>query len=48
MKATAKKKQIFKYKPRWGVIVLCRDEAHHKEVFNDLKKAGHKVRPVSV
>ena len=38
----------FKYRQRYGVIVICRDEAHQRDVFQALKRAGHKIRVVTV
>ena len=38
----------FKYKERFGVIVLCRDEAEHKVVYERLKAEGYKCKVVRV
>jgi hypothetical protein len=38
----------FKYRPQYGVIVVCETEAHQISVFNQLKAAGHKTRVVCV
>ena len=47
-KRTPPGKNGFVYKPRYGVIVLCADEAHHRRVYNALSRAGHKCRVVAV
>ncbi len=36
-----------RYRPQFGVIVLCDDEAHQKAVFEDLKRRGLRLRVVS-
>ena len=38
----------FKYRPKYGVIVVCRDEAHQEDVYKTLKASGHKTRVVTV
>jgi len=38
----------FKYRPKYGVIVICRDEAHQKQMHETLKAEGHKTRVVTV
>lgn len=35
-------KNGFKYREQFGVIVICKDERHQAEVFQNLKKQGHK------
>ena len=35
-----------KYKEQYGVIVICRDEAHQQEVFESLAGSGYEVRVV--
>ena len=35
-----------KYKERFGVIVICKDEAHQQEVFENLAGSGYEVRVV--
>jgi hypothetical protein len=35
-----------KYKEQFGVIVICRDEAHQQEVFEKLAGSGYEVRVV--
>lgn len=38
----------FKYKPRFGIIVVCTDEQHQQETYGRLKAQGYKVRVVCV
>ena len=38
----------FKYKPQYGVIVLCKDEAEQRRRFESLKKRNWKLRVVCV
>lgn len=38
----------FKYKEQFGVIVVCRDEAEHRAVYERLKAEGYKCRVVRV
>lgn len=38
----------FVYRPRFGVIVICRDETHQASIWRRLKADGHKCRVVSV
>lgn len=38
----------FKYKAQFGVIVVCRDEAEHRAVYERLKAEGYKCRVVRV
>ena len=38
----------FKYRRRFGVIVLCQDEAHQRGVYAALKAAGYKLKVVAV
>ena len=40
--------QPFKYKPAYGVIVICPDEKAQQRIFEQLKKRHKKVRVVSV
>ena len=41
-------KKSFKYKPQWGVIVICEDEKQQQKVFEKLKKEGFKLKIVNV
>ncbi|EHK65282.1 hypothetical protein [Achromobacter arsenitoxydans] len=38
----------FKYKPRFGVIVLCDDESHQQRVFDELRAQGYRLKVVAV
>ena len=38
----------FKYKEQFGVIVVCKDEAEHKSVYQQLKKLGLRIKLVRV
>ena len=42
------KKGKYTYKPQYGVIVICSDEKHQKQVFEHLKQFGYKLKIVSV
>lgn len=41
-------KNGFKYKPRFGVIVICKDEDEHRNVYEQLRRQGYKCRVVRV
>ena len=41
-------KNGFKYRQQYGVIVMCSDEQHQKQIFEWLKGMGNKVRVVTV
>ena len=43
-----KKKNKYTYKPQFGVIVICDNEEHQKQVFEHLKKFGYKLKIVAV
>ncbi len=38
----------FKYKPRFGVIVLCDDEGHQQRIFDELRARGYRLKVVAV
>lgn len=38
----------FRYKEQFGVVVICRDEAEHKQVFERLAAQGYKLKAVRV
>ena len=38
----------FVYKPKYAVIVMCKDEADQKVVFEKLQKMGLTIKVVSV
>lgn len=42
------KSTAFSYKPRFAVIVICKDEHDAEARYNELKKRGLRVRVVSV
>jgi len=35
------------YRQQYGVIVICRDEAHQKRVYRRLKSRGHRLKVVT-
>lgn len=35
-----------RYKEQFGVIVICRDEVHHREVFEGLSGQGYNCKAV--
>ena len=37
---------VSKYREQYGVIVLCKDEAHQQRVYEELASSGHEVRVV--
>jgi hypothetical protein len=41
-------KKNYKYKPQYGVIVICESETQQKQVFERLKKEGLKLKIVNV
>ena len=41
-------KKNYKYKPQYGVIVICETEEQQKELFEKLKKEGLKLKIVNV
>ena len=38
----------YKYRPQFGLIVPCRDEAHQEQLYNRLVKMGLSPRVVTV
>jgi len=38
----------FKYKPQYGVVIVCGDEAKQQATYQALKQQGYKVRVVCV
>lgn len=38
----------FNYREQFGVIVMCRDEAEHRAVYERLKAEGYKCKVVRV
>lgn len=41
-------KNGFRYKPQYGVIVICRDEAEHMVMLTKLQSMGLKCKAVRV
>ena len=35
------------YRQQYGVIVICRDEAHQRKVYDRLKARGHTLKVVT-
>lgn len=35
-----------RYKPQFGVIVVCRDESHQRSIYEQLNRRGLKCRVV--
>jgi len=48
METKKPKAKPFTYKPRFGVIVLCKDEKDQERQYAALRKRNLKVRVVSV
>lgn len=46
--AGAPGRNTFRYKEQFGVVVICRDEAEHKQVFERLAAQGYKLKAVRV
>lgn len=49
----AKERQLlgrngFKYRPRFGVIVVCEDEKSQAKIFEKFKQDGYKCKVVTV
>lgn len=38
----------YRHQSRYGVIVLCDDESHHRRVYEELAAAGYRCRVVCV
>lgn len=38
----------YKYKPQFGIVVICRDEAEQRTTYQILRKQGHKLKVVCV
>ncbi|WP_198432645.1 hypothetical protein [Burkholderia ubonensis] len=38
----------YKYKPQYGVVVVCRDEAEQQAAYQALRKQGYKLKVVCV
>lgn len=46
--AGAPGRNAFRYKEQFGVVVICHDEAEHKQVFERLAAQGYKLKAVRV
>lgn len=38
----------FKYRPQFGIVIVCRDEDDQRAAFEALAKQGYKLKVVSV
>ena len=38
----------FKYKPQYGVVVICEDEAEQQDIYERLLADGYKLKVVTV
>ncbi|MEX3690075.1 hypothetical protein AB3X91_03470 [Paraburkholderia sp. BR14263] len=38
----------FKYKPQYGIVVVCRDEAQQQQAYRALNQQGYKLKVVCV
>lgn len=38
----------FKYRPKFGLVVVCKDEAHQQALFKRLTKLSLKIKVVCV
>jgi hypothetical protein len=38
----------FKYRPQFGVVVLCKDERHQAKVYEALQRLGYRCKVVAV
>ena len=45
--APAALKKPSAYREQYGVIVLCDDEAHHRQVYEQLLAQGHRCKVVA-
>lgn len=45
---TAPGRNGFKHQARFGVLVICVDEAHQRQVYEQLLKMGFKLKVVAV
>lgn len=41
-------KNGFKYRPQYGVIIVCRNESEQISVYGRLKQQGYKLKVVTV
>ena len=45
--ASGSQDQSFSYQEQFGVIIMCKDEAHQKKVYEDLSKEGYECKVVA-
>ncbi len=45
---TSEANKAFRYKPQFGVIVICEDEKKQEAIFNRLQQEGHQCKIVVV
>lgn len=38
----------FKYKQQYGVVVICKDEAEQREIYERLRAEGYTLKVVAV
>lgn len=48
MKNSEKPKKSYTYRPQYGLVILCKDEAEQIEMFNKLKGQGLQLKVVTV
>lgn len=41
-------KPTFKYRPRFGLVIVCKDEDDQRRKYDSLRKRGMKVKVVAV
>jgi len=42
------KKSNYTYKPQYGIVVICRDETHQIQLYNQLKERSLELKIVVV
>lgn len=48
MKNSEKPKKSYAYRPAYGLVIVCKDEAEQIELFNRLKAQGLELKVVTV
>lgn len=38
----------YRYRQQFGLVIVCRDEAHQAKLYRDLMREGHALRVVVV
>lgn len=38
----------FRYQPKYGLVIVCRDEAHQQQLYSRLTKQGLKTKVVCI